>query len=35
MQFFGERQPAIDRRLVEDLMAQASSPDGLTLTLTT
>lgn len=35
MQFFGGREPAIDRQLVEDLMHQASAPDGLTLRSTT
>lgn len=35
MQFFGGRQPTIDRDLVETLMMQASSPDGLTLHATT
>lgn len=35
MQFFGGRQPVIDRSLVEDLMTQANSPDGLTLRATT
>ncbi|MDU0328471.1 ATP-dependent DNA ligase [Microbacterium sp. KSW2-21] len=31
MQFYGGRQPTIDRALIEQLMAHASSPDGLTL----
>ncbi|KSU56341.1 hypothetical protein SAMN05216418_0404 [Microbacterium enclense] len=35
IQFFGGRQPSIDRNLVEELMTQASSPDGLTLRSTT
>jgi hypothetical protein len=35
MQFFGGRQPAIDMKTVEALMAQANSPDGLTLSSTT
>lgn len=35
MQFYGGRQAAIDLNTVEALMAQASSPDGLTLSATT
>ncbi|WP_225310177.1 ATP-dependent DNA ligase [Microbacterium testaceum] len=31
MQFFGGRQPSIDTELVEQMMHEASSPDGLTL----
>ncbi len=35
MQFYGGRQPSIDRALIEEMMAHASSPDGLALDATT
>ena len=33
MQFYGGREPAIDRHLVDQMMHDASGADGLTLTL--
>lgn len=31
MQFYGGRQPQIDNTLIEEMMQQASGPEGLTL----
>ncbi|WP_136588147.1 MULTISPECIES: ATP-dependent DNA ligase [Actinomycetes] len=31
MQFYGSRPPQIDKHLIEEMMEQASGPDGLTL----
>ncbi|WZH35551.1 MAG: ATP-dependent DNA ligase [Microbacterium enclense] len=32
MQFYGSRPPSLDRDLIEEMMTDASGPDGLTIT---